>query len=271
MIRAFVVDMDGTFLTDQKTFDQSLFMSLYKEMKMKNILFVVASGNQYAHLLTYFPELSEELIFIAENGACIIDKGQLIFEKVLDPEIVKETLHALNQNPIFKNYRLVLSGREGAYISENAPYAYAEKANRFYKNLQNVQDYLDVQDDIYKLALNFDIDKVELCLKYLESSFSERLLAVTSGHEAIDLVDPSVGKGTGIQFLKDNYHLQEDEIAVFGDNLNDLGMFTEVIYSYAMADSRLELKKNAYEIIGSNNEQAVLFKIADIMSSQKEG
>lgn len=271
MIRAFVVDMDGTFLSDQKIFDRRLFLSLYREMKKRHILFVVASGNQYSHLISYFPDLFEELIFIAENGACIVDKGQVVFEKVIDPATITETLDALNQDPIFENYRLVLSGKTGAYISVNAPEEYYEKANRFYKELKSVQDYYEVKDDIYKLALNFNIDKVDLCLRQLESSFSTRLLAVTSGHEAIDLVDPTVGKGTGIQLLMHKYHLQKDEIAVFGDNLNDLGMFAEVDYSFAMENSRIELKERAYETIGSNNDQAVLNKIAEIMSKQKEG
>lgn len=46
-IKLIAVDMDGTFLSDQKTYNRERFMAQYRQMKEQGIRFVVASGNQY--------------------------------------------------------------------------------------------------------------------------------------------------------------------------------------------------------------------------------
>lgn len=54
-IKLIAVDMDGTFLSDQKTYNRERFMAQYRQMKEQGIRFVVASGNQYYQLISFFP------------------------------------------------------------------------------------------------------------------------------------------------------------------------------------------------------------------------
>ncbi len=53
-IKLIAVDMDGTFLSDQKTYNRERFMAQYRQMKEQGIRFVVASGNQYYQLISFF-------------------------------------------------------------------------------------------------------------------------------------------------------------------------------------------------------------------------
>ena len=57
MIKLIATDMDGTWLTDQKDSDKELFLREFAEMKKQGIKFVVASGNQYANLMSIFIEV----------------------------------------------------------------------------------------------------------------------------------------------------------------------------------------------------------------------
>ncbi len=50
-IKLIAVDMDGTFLSNQKTYNRERFMAQYQQMKAQGIRFVVASGNQYYQLI----------------------------------------------------------------------------------------------------------------------------------------------------------------------------------------------------------------------------
>ncbi len=59
-IKLIAVDMDGTFLSDQKTYNRERFMAQYQQMKAQGIRFVVASGNQYYQLISFFPEIAKE-------------------------------------------------------------------------------------------------------------------------------------------------------------------------------------------------------------------
>ena len=72
-VKVIVTDMDGTFLNDAKTYNQPRFMAQYQELKKRGIKFVVASGNQYYQLISFFPELKDEISFVAENGALVYD------------------------------------------------------------------------------------------------------------------------------------------------------------------------------------------------------
>ena len=45
-VKLIAVDMDGTFLSDAKTYNRPRFLNQYQRMREQNIRFVVASGNQ---------------------------------------------------------------------------------------------------------------------------------------------------------------------------------------------------------------------------------
>ena len=62
-IKLIAVDMDGTFLDSRKKFNKERFAALYKRMLEKDIRFVVASGNQYYQLRSFFPEIQDEYCF----------------------------------------------------------------------------------------------------------------------------------------------------------------------------------------------------------------
>ena len=65
-VKILAVDMDGTFLNSKKQYNKARFLKQYEQLKQNNIHFVVASGNQLAKLVTYFPEINHEIAFIAE-------------------------------------------------------------------------------------------------------------------------------------------------------------------------------------------------------------
>ena len=53
-VKVIVTDMDGTFLNDAKTYDRSRFLAQFAQLQQRGIEFVVASGNQYYQLISFF-------------------------------------------------------------------------------------------------------------------------------------------------------------------------------------------------------------------------
>ncbi len=51
-------------------------MAQYQQMKAQGIRFVVASGNQYYQLISFFPEIANEIAFVAENGGWVVSEGK---------------------------------------------------------------------------------------------------------------------------------------------------------------------------------------------------
>src|SRR5690606_34478592 len=78
-VKLIAVDMDGSFLSDAKTYHRERFLEQYARMKAQGIRFVVASGNQYYQLISFFPEIAHEIAFVAENGGWVVNAGEDVF------------------------------------------------------------------------------------------------------------------------------------------------------------------------------------------------
>ena len=76
--------MDGTFLRDDKSYDEEKFTRIYQKLEKKDIKFTIASGNQYYQIATFFKDFPN-VIYVAENGMalglpqlrifCVLDVG----------------------------------------------------------------------------------------------------------------------------------------------------------------------------------------------------
>lgn len=72
-IKLIAVDMDGTSLNDQMKYDSERFLKQYLKMKEHGIRFVVASGNQYYQLKSFLGEIQDEISYVSENGAFVLN------------------------------------------------------------------------------------------------------------------------------------------------------------------------------------------------------
>ncbi|OPW09097.1 HAD hydrolase family protein, partial [Salmonella enterica] len=117
-VNVVVTDMDGTFLDDAKQYDRVRFMAQYQELKKRNIEFVVASGNQYYQLISFFPELKDEISFVAENGALVYEHGKQLFHGELTQHESRIVIGELLKD---KQLNFVACGLKSAYVSKNAP------------------------------------------------------------------------------------------------------------------------------------------------------
>lgn len=267
MIKAIAVDMDGTFLDDNKQYDIELFERLMVKMKEKEIKFIVASGNQLDHLRSFFPNHISDILFIAENGAKIAHSELVLHENPISSNLYKRIIAFLDSEPIFDGYRLIVSGKKHAYINKNMPDSYKEKGDKFYKNIKYIDDYNFIDDTIYKLAFNFPNDRLDECQNKIQAYFDSEIVAVTSGHYAMDVIASGSGKANALKFLVESLGLTLKNVAAFGDNMNDQKMLDCVTYSYVTSNGKEELKKTAYKVIGSNNEQAVLKEMRQIIET----
>lgn len=257
------VDMDGTFLNSQKEYDRERFDYLYNKMKQQNVRFVVASGNQYYQLKSFFPTIADELSFVSENGAYVISEGNEIFCGELHPESVKDVLTILSE---VEGAHTILCGKNSAYVSEQEPDEFVAYGSNYYHRLKRVPNLFDVTDDtLFKFALSFPSEKVKGVLAQLNTVLGDKVTPVSSGHEDVDLIIPGIHKAYGLMQLQELWGIKNHEIAAFGDSGNDLEMLKHVGHSFAMSNAQPEVKVAASEIILSNDEDGVLVKIEELL------
>lgn len=258
--------MDGTFLNDKKKYNVSRFNKLFKQLQEKEIAFVVASGNQYFQLRTFFPRNYKNITFISENGANILIGDQPFYNAELPKNIVMHTLNILDKlEPI----NLIVCGKKSAYILEDATVEQISNAKFYYPRIKVVKSWnelLNENDTFFKFALSFDPSEMTEKLTMLQITLKGSLIPVSSGHGDIDLIILGVNKYTGLKLLGKKWHISDSEIATFGDSGNDLEMLKHTKYSFAMENAQEQIKKAANSIIGSNNSEALLDTIESIIN-----
>jgi len=264
-VKMIAVDMDGTFLNSQQDYDRETFNQLYQQMKQQNVRFVVASGNQYYQLKSFFPEIAEELSFVAENGAYVVSEGKEIFTGEIDSNTIHEVLTILAD---FKEGHTILCGKNSAYVAETEPDSFVEHGKKYYHRLKKVPNLFKVKEDtLFKFALSFPVEQVGEVLEQLHQALGDKVIPVSSGHGDVDLIIPGIHKAHGLLQLQELWDIKNHEVAAFGDSGNDIEMLKHAGYSYAMSNGQPKVKVAAKEIILSNDEKGVLVKIAELLGN----
>ena len=264
-VKLIAVDMDGTFLTNNNEYDQERFTRQYEFMKEKGIHFVVASGNQYYQLRSFFPDIHNELAFIAENGAYIVDQGKDVFVAKLAKEDIQTVLKVVNQYPEVEK---IVCGRKSAYISKYIDEDFYNTMNFYYHRLAKVDNFDDFDDTIFKIYLHCSKDNFETILTELKEKIGHIMTPVDCGHFGIDLIIPGINKAHGINLLMERWKISDAETMAFGDSGNDLEMLEQATYGFAMANAKEAIKKIADYTISSNEEHGVL-EVVDWYISKK--
>ncbi|AYW45554.1 Cof-type HAD-IIB family hydrolase [Tetragenococcus koreensis] len=258
MIKAIAADMDGTFLNSNNTYDKARFEAIYKQLVDQNIKFIVASGNQYAQLKSFFPEKDGTITYISENGAIIGQSGQLQSIASFPHEFIQEVLDDLIYRT--NNNEFILCGAKSAYLLKAASSHFKNFAKKYYYKLAEVDTLNPLPDDtLVKIALDVGIEKAELIVDQLNKKYAHQLLAVSSGHGSIDITIPEINKGSTLAKLLNKWSIQPNELLAFGDANNDLEMIALTKHSYAMQNSTSnKVRQTAQHQAPSNDESGVL-------------
>lgn len=261
MIKAIATDIDGTFLTDDRQYDRQLFAKLMKKFQQANIHFIVASGDQYYFIHDLFQPFSDNLGFVAENGALTVDHNQVLHCAKINSSDVKSIVDYIDQLP---DSPYIICGRKQAYIPARFPIEFRQLIKKFYTKVAVIQDLSEINDTIFKFALRVPVDETKRIAAEIDDKFSGTIRSTVSGNGAIDLIIPGMDKSYGLKLLLKHYGLQPKDLIAFGDGYNDLEMFNLAGTSYAMSNADQAVKEAATHVIGNNNEQAELHELAKL-------
>lgn len=267
-IKILAVDMDGTFLNSKKQYNKARFFKQYEKLKQNNIHFVVASGNQLAKLITYFPEISHEIAFIAENGAHVVDAGQEIAFAHLSQQQYIEILKAID--PIYTS-TMVICGKQSAYVHTSMNAEDHAKVARYFERLTVIDDFYVLDDLVCKITFTAQENESFAIFEHFQKqSFvaDKVLVPVSSGFGFIDLILPDQHKAHGLKLLLQKWQVESDQVVAIGDNNNDIQMIKAVGYGFAVENAVQALKAVAPYTTVSNEEEGALQVIDLVLQDQ---
>ncbi|MCM1298826.1 MAG: HAD family hydrolase [Firmicutes bacterium] len=259
----YITDLDGTLLTNKGGLKDRA-AEMIRRFGKKGILFTYATARRFISAERIMEKAEISLPVITMNGVVIADgkSGEVIklngfSENCLDE--AKRVIAEKGETPIV---HAIIEGEQRASYLE----ARTERMKNYLKlrkgdkTLRPCKSYEELfQGDIHYLTLINPIltetERRELFSE--EMGFAYTCYFDTYYKEDLwfEVFSKNAGKANAALQLKEM--LGADELAVFGDNLNDMTMFKASDRCYAVKNAAEELKAAATAIIGSNESVSV--------------
>ena len=261
-LRLIAVDMDGTLLDGDGRVPDALW-PLLDRLHERGIRFAPASGRQLATLQRTFARHLDDIVFIAENGAYVVEGRSEISSDAMEPGFTAALVSRLRAlADAGGDLGVVVCGKRSAYIERTDP-AFLNEARKYYAKLEAVDDLLRVEDQILKVAI-YDFADAAATAPALEDLRATHQVVVSGAHW-IDVMNAGVDKGVALRRLQAATGITREQTAVFGDYLNDLEMMDAASLSFAMANAHPDVAARARYRAPSNLDHGVITTIDKLL------
>lgn len=256
--KAVAVDMDGTFMNDDLTYDHLRFKKVLSKLRKNNIHFIVASGRPLARLKRDFADFLDNIDLVAENGAILVKDNNIISSHYFTQKTGMELINFIQRN--YPQAHISVSGKNAAYYLKSYPTDFKRLMNFYYPNMIPVNSFNEIpsSDRVIKLTLNISAGLAKEIENRFNSKHTERIHCTTSGFDDIDVIAYGVNKAKGLKYFLRFFKLEPTDLIAFGDGLNDKEMLELAGLSYAVANADPEILALAKHKAQSNNESGVL-------------
>ena len=267
----YITDLDHTFLRSDLSISP-FSIRIWNPMTAQALL-SIATARSYKKSIEFLGKLHLEVPLILLDGALIVsEKKEIIDMKLLDKAIGDAVIA---EGSKFGIYPFILSLADSQL---NEHFIYPAQRNTFQSQLlerYRGDDNLIEHQHLHATEQNFKIvymgDEVQLraLTQHLKEVFADALefkLAPEAylGCYFLTILHPQADKAHGLTKVSEYLSHRYSDVTVFGDNINDLGMFKLADTSVAVANA-LQSVKAAADIIlpHTNDEDGVAHYLAD--------
>lgn len=253
MIKLIASDLDGTLVNDEGKISDKIYEMISK-LNKKGVKFAAASGRTYLQLKNNFRDVTENMIFVAHNGALI--KENRARKPIYSNSISEENLKLILNLKANLGEEILLSADDEAFVVKPS-HKLLKEFNDYGVPYVILNSYDEIEKPIYKISYFVTAETSKKMLEFLKNELNDQLDFVSSGEKWVDIMNKGVSKGSAIKILQQKYGIDKENTMVFGDYYNDLTMFKSAAYSYAMENAPEDVKKHAKFVAGSNNSNGV--------------
>lgn len=256
--KAVAVDVDGTFVNDQKTYDHARFDRVLSALKANHIHFIVASGRPMPRLKLDFAPFLERIDIVSDNGAILLQDNKIIATHYLTQQTGLKLLNFIQE--YYPTVDICANTVDSGYYLQSASSNFKNMMNYVYPDGVMLPSFKDLPTSarIIKLVLGCPSELAAAIEDDFNHSYTEKIHCTTTGYKNIDVVPFGVNKAEGLKYFLRHFDLTPAQLIAFGDGLNDVEMLRLAKYSYAMANANSELFHIAKYRAPSNNNSGVL-------------
>lgn len=242
MIKLIVSDIDGTLVRDgENKAKPEIFDVIMRLKKEKKIHFAAASGRQTESIESIFEPIKKEIFYVAENGSYLGCYGRNLFLYPMERKTAVKLIEEIRANPTLE---VMVGGTKGLYLETKRQDLIDWMIHGYRFKVICTDDVTQMDDQITKVAA-YKKEQIQDAVGYLFDKFGDTFKMTISGDMWLDCMRKDVNKGEAVKTLQESLEITPEETMVFGDQLNDIEMFSRAYYSFAVGNAREEAKQAA--------------------------
>lgn len=279
---AYITDLDGTLLTsEQKLTDYTV--QVITEALEQGAIISYATARGYVSAARAVSRIPWKHPLILYNGALIYDgiNGKVIDGYWLDPVISGEII-ALGQelggiSPFYFSLDEADCERvlhEPLTRSGELQFFNSRPGDKRFREVNK----LECPDGFRTLIISYIglLEELQPIRQAVQERFGNQLQVhfmkdiYIEDHYFLEFSHPRGNKSEGLKLWAQHVGVETGNITVFGDHVNDFGLFSAAGRGIAVQNAQPELKALAHEVIASNNEEGVAAYLEQTLKLKRE-
>lgn len=286
MIKCFVCDLDGTLLNKQHTLGK-FHAEVIQKVQSSGYRFMIATGRSWESVEPLLKPYGITCRCLLLNGAIVQDEqANVIAETPLDYERVKRIIAVIEKydvniqlytkegtatphpERIKEDFKLRMMQMEQKSAEEVEAMMNENGFFNFHVLIEDWDSYFAKNPIIYKMEA-FSNDDEKMGHVREELTEIEHIDISDSIGKNFELTDVHAQKGLILEKEIKALGYTKEEVAVFGDSMNDYLMMKQFPYSFALENASDAIKEVAGYQIGHHDDNAVGKEILRIMKEQE--
>jgi Cof subfamily protein (haloacid dehalogenase superfamily) len=248
-ISALISDVDGTLVTRDKTLTAAT-QAAVAALQEGGIAFAITSGRPPRGMRFFVEPLGLTTPIGGFNGGLITRPDMAPLEAhALAPETAQQAHSILAASKIDV---WAFSGLDWLLTDPEGPRVGLEKHTvKFHPTV--VKSLEPALGAAYKVVgVSDDHELLKRCEADMQAALGPGASVSRSQPYYLDITHPQANKGVAVQKMSALMNVPMSEVAVIGDNYNDLAMFAQSDFTIAMGNAPDDVKKKARFVTASN-------------------
>lgn len=275
MVKLFACDLDGTLLNRFHCSDKHSHRAVLEVLKNDKV-FVVATGR---HLHgTHRKGLSFidlPIYKVCMNGALVRGTDDTVLHTVpISDHVIKEI------QKYFPNVSCEFITEDGVYIHQskwqyflntlsiNCKVKYLFKHLMVLCNDKQQKPIADMQQSVLKIDAYIPQESEANRFRAFLNTHKEWLVNAGPNDSHFEITASGANKKTGVQFLTELLQINQNDVMVYGNDINDIEMLSYFPKSYAPANAIEAVKKIAREVLEPNIKNGVAKHILKVLKNE---
>jgi Cof subfamily protein (haloacid dehalogenase superfamily) len=265
-IKALAVDLDGTLLGPGSVLSERTIKAIHMCMRA-GIKIIITTGRAIEAAEPIRESLGAEGPMIYFNGAVVAEMPgtKIINTTLLSLEAAEFCVDLSRETGVYYQVYLPASGVEKhmPLIAESE--GPEHERDMYYNHTGVLAELGDLREALRRPGLKGCVKTMFLAEPEVQAMLRPRLAEklkdsvyiVQTFRNFLEVMDAKVSKGQGLKAAMERLSLKSEEVIAFGDEENDLPMFSVAGFSAAPANAKESVKAGADIVIGSNAEDGV--------------